>query len=249
MKQIYPIPISELKSPADFFNENGYIFLKDYLNVNAINEFENEFVKLCKPLGIKKNTFDEICIHLNKTDKDLLYKIHSVASKLTYLSKIGKDAQRLIRLIGDTNPLINIGETFLLGLPDDKRLVYDYHQESNFMQGFSNIYNVHYPFIRKADENNGSMSIIPKTHKLGTLEFIKSKLSNNSYTNLIPVSIDKIREDYEEFQCVLELGDIIIFHKDLIHKSNHNESQLCRPVGIHRFTSCIKGSMNYNAQQ
>lgn len=56
MKQIYPIPISELKSPADFFNENGYIFLKDYLNVNAINEFENEFVKLCRPVGIHRFT-------------------------------------------------------------------------------------------------------------------------------------------------------------------------------------------------
>ena len=69
----------------------------------------------------------------------------------------------------------------------------------------------------------------------------KKRFSENSYTNLTPKDILKIQDSYTEQHCYLEVGDVIIFHKDLIHKSNNNLSELTRPVGVHRLTSSSEG--------
>ena len=85
------------------------------------------------------------------------------------------------------------------------------------------------------------MSILPSTQTYGTLTFDKKRLSQDSCTDLIPTNIDMITSDTPELHCQLELGDCVIFHKDLIHKSNFNNSNLCRPVGVSRFTQSLVG--------
>jgi len=35
----------------------------------------------------------------------------------------------------------------------------------------------------------------------------------------------------------LDVGDVVFFHKDLIHKSNFNHTKTSRPVGVGRYTS------------
>ena len=79
------------------------------------------------------------------------------------------------------------------------------------------------------------------SHKLGTLNFEKKKTAADSYTDLIPVDINKIKSNFKEVHLLLNPGDCVIFHKDLIHKSNYNSSDLCRPVGVSRFTQSING--------
>jgi ectoine hydroxylase-related dioxygenase (phytanoyl-CoA dioxygenase family) len=85
------------------------------------------------------------------------------------------------------------------------------------------------------------MSILPETHKLGNLEYEKSRKSNDSYTDLLPKNISEIIGGYPELHCYLEVGDVIFFHKDLIHKSNYNSSTLARPVSVQRLTQSISG--------
>ena len=125
----------------------------------------------------------------------------------------------------------------VLSIPNDKRLVYDFHQESNFMTGFGNVYNVHYPLFRTSTVNNGTMSILDGSHRLGTINYEKKRYSKNSYTDLIPENIDIKKKEFKELHVELEVGDCFIFHKDIIHKSNYNNSDLCRPVGIFRLTT------------
>ena len=103
------------------------------------------------------------------------------------------------------------------------------------------IFNIHYPLLRKSTIKNGTMSVIPSSHKYGTLEYKKKKISNNSYTDLVPCNIEKITSELPEIHLELSLGDCVTFHKDLIHKSNFNGTNLCRPVGIGRLTQSLKG--------
>ena len=74
-----------------------------------------------------------------------------------------------------------------------------------------------------------------------TLDYDKSKKSTDSYTDLLPVNIDEIKESFEERYNFLEVGDVLIFHKDTIHRSNFNSSNLARPVGINRITTSADG--------
>jgi len=83
------------------------------------------------------------------------------------------------------------------------------------------------------------MSILPGSHYLGILGFNKKRSSNESYTDLIPTNIDEITREIPELRCYLENGDVVIFHKDLIHMSNYNASSLCRPIGLFRFSQCL----------
>ena len=83
------------------------------------------------------------------------------------------------------------------------------------------------------------MSVLSKSHKLKNLKYIKKRISNNSYTNLIPKNIEKIKKNFDEIYLELYVGDVVFFHKDLIHKSNYNSTKRCRPVGIGRYTSSL----------
>lgn len=109
------------------------------------------------------------------------------------------------------------------------------------MKGFEDIFNIHYPILRTSSIENGTMSVIAGSHKLKTLDFEKKRKSNNSNTDLVPVDIDEIKESFEEQHNYLEVGDVLIFHKDLIHRSNFNQRSSARPVGISRLTNSAKG--------
>ena len=73
--------------------------------------------------------------------------------------------------------------------------------------------------------------------KGGSLPYIKSKTNQNGYTNLIPSDINKLQTDYEECQLCVELGDVMVFHYDLVHKSNFNNTENTRLTGIVRLLS------------
>tara|TARA_B100000795_G_scaffold210401_1_gene163945 strand:- start:380 stop:916 length:537 start_codon:yes stop_codon:yes gene_type:complete len=161
-------------------------------------------------------------------------------AKLSSLTKIPSVLSGYINTItGKKVPQIILNVSFLPSIPKDNRLIYDYHQESNYMRGFENVFNVHYPILRSSNYENGTMSVLPKSHKLGTLDFHKSyaKEAHNSRANLIPVDIEKIQKNHEEIFNYLEIGDVVIFHKDLIHKSNYNASEKTRLVGTIRVTT------------
>lgn len=145
------------------------------------------------------------------------------------------------QLSGIDKPVVEIASTYLLGLPKDKRLTYDFHQESNYMKGFDDIINVHYPIFRSATPVNGTMSVLARSPKLGTLPYTKTRVAQNSYTSLIPVNMPGIATEYAETHLHLDQGDCVFFHKDLIHRSNFNSSNLCRPIGISRLSQSLGG--------
>ena len=80
------------------------------------------------------------------------------------------------------------------------------------------------------------MSMLSGSHVLGPVSFEKKRISNDSVTNLVPVEIDKIKKQFQEVHCILKPGDCVVFHKDLVHKSNFNASNSCRLVGTARLT-------------
>ena len=58
---------------------------------------------------------------------------------------------------GNNNPVFEILSGLLLGISKDDRLVYNFHQESNYMKGFDDIVNIHYPLLRTSKVENGTI--------------------------------------------------------------------------------------------
>jgi len=222
----YPRVFEDSDAMKSFYDSNGYVSLKNGLPQDDLRSIANDLTEIFAPYATDaSNLFDSAVIELDRTNKEKLHELHIVASRLSSIWKISSVVSEFIdQIYGKKRPQMIIDNAFMLGIPKDSRLVYDFHQESNYMKDFDDILNVHYPIFRTSNFENGTMSVLPGTHKLGTLDYEKSRSAKNSYTNLIPAGIDQITETNKELFNYLDVGDVLIFHKDLIHKSNYNSS-------------------------
>ena len=108
------------------------------------------------------------------------------------------------------------------------------------MLGAGDIMNVHFPFLRPSTIRNGTMSALEGSHVEGPLPSWRSKASDNSYTDFVPENLEELKLKYVEVAFHLELGDVVLFHKDLVHKSNANKSAALRPPGVIRLTQDLR---------
>ena len=189
--------------------------------------------------------FRSINSNCAKKNKKLLHKLHLISSNLISIKKVCCRLADIQKKLVNTKNTLEIGSTYMLSLPKDKRLVYNYHQESNYLKEYEDILNIHFPIFNQSNLENGTMSVLSKTHTLGNLKYIKKRFSKNSFTDLIPIGIEKIKNKYEEIFFELNLRDVVFFHKYLIHKSNFNNTNKCRIVGIGRFTNAFKNLKNF----
>lgn len=227
----------------DFYDAYGYISLKSVIPSDLLADIRSDLSAIFGTYSTDRaHPVDSAILNLDKADKPKLYELHIAASKCVSFKATSVFFSKLLKGIsGNDSPVLEIAAGFLLSIAKDNRLVYDFHQESNYMKGFGDIFNVHYPLFRTSTTDNGTMSILPSSHHQGTLSFSKRRISTDAYTDLIPTNIDEITSELPELHCYLEVGDVVIFHKDLIHKSNFNASSLCRPVGVSRFTQSLAG--------
>ena len=239
----YPREFNSKDEMREFYNEYGYITLKGCIPKDYIDNIVDTLTSAFQPYSSDSNNpVDSGIINLDRENKELLHNIHAATSKSCAFMKVAGKLEETIKDIAEENlPCFGINVGYLLGISKDDRLVYNFHQEANYMKGFSDIVNVHYPLLRTSNLDNGTMSIIPRSHKYGTLDYDKKRKTNNSYTDLIPSNIDQIVKDGHELHCYLEVGDAVFFHKNLIHKSNFNSTNFCRPAGIIRLTQSIAG--------
>jgi len=189
----------------------------------------------------KKHTnkkYNDAMIFLNRVDKKKLYNLYKLSSKIYSIKKTIGRLSDMVKVLNNNlrYPVLQFESTYIGFLPKDKRLTYDYHQESSYQKNFEDLVSIHFPIFSKATVKNGTMSALNKSHKLGHLNYNKKRISKDSFSNLIPKNINLIEKNFEEVHYELNVGDVVFFHKDLIHKSNYNNSNSCRPVGIGRCT-------------
>jgi hypothetical protein len=226
------------------YQRDGFVSIKELIPRGRLEKIEAELADTFSEFADDaKHPIDSAIINLDREDKALLHELHMATTKLISLRSV-------FALLGDVvcdlsskvEPIYEISGGYLLGIPTDTRLVYDFHQESNYMREFKEVFNFHFPLLRNSTRENGTMSVLAGSHKIGTVSFEKKRVSQNSYTNLVPTEIEKIQSEFPEVHCILEPGDCVVFHKDLVHKSNFNASKLCRPVGTARLTQNKRGS-------
>ena len=219
----------------EFYDEFGYVSLAGIIPTDSLLTVINDLEEAFSEFG---NSISSAICNLNSTDKPLLHKMHTQTSNLLSLCLAIQSATKFSqRLVFGKKPLHIVSSGYLLGIPEDQRLTYNFHQESNYMKGFEQIINLHFPLLGKADLSNGAMSVLAKSHKLGNLSYNKKRFSGDSYTDLIPVGIEDIVNDFQEIHLKLEPGDCVFFDGNLIHRSNFNSSDRCRLAGVVRLTT------------
>ena len=85
--------------------------------------------------------------------------------------------------------------------------------------------------VDEATEENGTMSIIPRSHLGPTLDHRRDEGAEQLITCLDAVDID------EAVPCVLEPGGVVFFCYGVVHGTSRNESSLERSGGAYHFVS------------
>lgn len=223
------------------YARDGFVIARGAIDQTGLRRLKDDLDAFYGPDG-----FNVTAISLDRGGAEARAKLHEMHVASSSLAAFALLAPCIMQaahelLPFDARPWIIRDMGYLLGLPRDERLAYDFHQESHYMPGYDDIITVHFPFLWPSTRLNGTMSVLSGSHLLGKVPARKSK-RENGYTDLIPVDINDLTASFEEIHFELDLGDVAIFGGDLVHRSNFNSTDDLRPAGIFRITRDPSGS-------
>ena len=231
----------DIKSIEKAYLDDGYVIIKDFFPNKVLDNFKNSFLghvnnQLDKHgLSAIKDPLNEGLIKLNKiradkTKYDSVQVIYNTVRKLPELFELitNQDLIKVVkRLSGleNINPSISpyIWEAFCrIDPPQDKTFDLKWHQESYFTLPNSNCVQLWAPLINNINPNDtGTMTAIAKSHSIGELKHSIIRHNDNYISESI--TDDKIGDLHKGQKLFsLNVGDVLLFHENLIHKTITN---------------------------
>lgn len=212
-------PYSVSPEQIDFFHENGYLLLEGVWNQDEVN--------------------------IIREDLDEAAEGHFTVRLDMHFHKSIKDAHRGKKMcdIGDAicdGRAIPIASTTFFCKPDNKKEYGSIWHQDNFAPMAPN--GDHYLnlalIVDDADETNGSLVVIPGSHRLGMLSFVPTpNFTTDSQGRLVqtaPIGDAKKLSDYKDSdgnvlsddletkQLTYKAGDVLVVHGLLLHKADKN---------------------------
>lgn len=224
---------------AKTFEDDGYVFLKGLITPRAIEDVREGLTSIFSAYAQPgEDTFATIN-RLGMHEKDVFYRIYQFIARAflaTYRVRLEcfEIAKRLLPRGGS---YIDIGSAVIFALPNDRRLIWDWHQETPYDAKIVDAVHFNYPIFERAHLGNGTMSLLKGSHKKGTLPYRKVRATADSATSLVPEGMDKLVDEFEKVDFVADPGDAIVFHNDMIHTSNLNTSGRPRITGLVRIAA------------
>ncbi len=234
------------KTNINKFKQNGYIILKNYIKPSLINSLKDALFTMFSynlKKSVRTNNLEDLIYRLEKEDHNKVYNVQKAISSsseaITLIdslkmgdlySKFYNADKKKIHLTLFQTPV---------QFPNDDRFDFKWHQESGSYAGYSNILTCWFPILGPVNEIDGSMTLIPKSHKNGIREtfYVKKKSGLNDWTiNLNP------GEDRNAEIVKINPGDIVLFDSSVIHRSIANSGNRIRVTGIVRALDICSGN-------
>lgn len=220
------------------FETSGFLFLPDWLsgqeNKKLTEDFLSVYSDTLKVKELTKSTVSQVVIDLEANgEHDLLYAAMKNLSKSTIFGALSDKFENFgSHLLGKRCNVINTG--IAVGLPNSNRTSYDWHQESPYYPSINTLH-LQFPIAFPCTRQNGTMSVLEGSHKMGQITKVKQIDRGAKHTtSIVPSLIDSYMKIYEEFAFEMRLGDAYVFDQNLIHRSNNNYSEELRLAGIIR---------------
>ena len=231
------------KSLAD----DGFVQINDFFSEEEISSFEDivvEFFMLqAEKIGDYRESvlalresdsspFEKFCeIHemLETSDKDALREVHNFFPSSPYVRDIFSKKFRSLceDLLGSKNNRLLIdGPGLFANRPDTDRLLTKWHSEVHYHPKRRKLLNIWFPIFDAKTKKNGTMSFKVKSH-LKDFPFSEhigyTKESENKKNYLIHYEVpENFLSGMKEHFCVANKGDVVLFDRSLIHRSNRN---------------------------
>jgi hypothetical protein len=246
------------------FNEDGFMHLKNHYTNNNLEKIENIIIKLLAMQAAKisdykldvakilstedenKEKIRRIWSLMEDKDKEALNQVQRFLYQSVEINKIFNES--LLNLCSEilgvnTDLLLVNGPALFVNPPNNNRLLYKWHSESHYYPKRRRLLNIWIPLFTNKNKNNGTMSFKLGSHKF---DFPYSDYrgydsdSLNKSNHYIQYEIpENFLENHMEFFCEVDRGDIIIFDKSLVHKSNANKTDEWSYAAVARVWSPI----------
>lgn len=254
----------DINSIEKSYLSDGYVVLRDFFPKKALERFKNSLSghilnQLHKhQLGNIKDPLNSGLIELNdirkdKSKLDSVQIIYNTVRKLPELFELISD-EKLLKIIKKLSGLETINpnlspyiwEAFCrIDPPKDGTFDLKWHQESYFTLPNSNSVQLWAPIVNDINlDETGTISAIKKSHLNG--EISHSIMRHND--NYISESIkdEKIRYDSSSEEIFsLKVGDVLLFHENLIHKTINNKGSKVRYTMIANYSNPCKSNFKF----
>ena len=221
----------------EFFNNNGYLIIDNLIPKSELKKFE-QAVKAVVSFQLKKQN-----VNVNKgrnlsDGMNLLEEINhdiiaDISDYLAYMpeslrilssSKI-KHVINLLLKQNMNDPLYITNTAPILAMPNDIDYKYAFHKDTFYTIPKSDYIQIWAPLVRDASKKNGTLQILPGSHKAGWKGQKKLKGVSNRHKYVVT---DKEISKYKIKHCSMNLGQIMFFHPGLAHQSGTNSSDETR---------------------
>lgn len=229
---------------ADFFKDNGYLFIS---NLFSQDEIMNVRQEICEVLASEK------IIHgknlLKAIPKSEPYSINSLQShrvteevmKREIVHTLSYDKNLLKLLEGLLGKAIysHPNKMFRVCFPSDTKSNYitPPHQDIYYIKGEKDTFTTWIP-LGNYRPFEGSLKVIPGTHKKGLYS-----VSERQDKEFLRCAIANISEDEDWLLADCKMGDCLIMHSLTVHSGAQNNSKFLRLSIDYRF-SALDGDIN-----
>mgnify|MGYP001350646088 CR=1 FL=1 len=226
-----------LKSLKNKYSKDGFVIVRKLLSKKEVTFFEKKLYSVYGKylrVVLNSNNIHKVIMKKEKEGShDILYKCFKKYIKSQPFKEIESKFLKISKKIFKYNyKYLNSG--MAIGIKKSKRTAYDWHQEKSYYR-YKNTIHFQFPIIVPVKKNNGTMSVLKSSQRLGEIKNLKNiKLSKKSINTFKPVNINKIKKMYKEKFIEMNLGDVCIFHENILHKTNKNSSNKVRFVPIIR---------------
>jgi len=237
---------------SDYFNslnDNGFFSLKQFFSPDQLSIFEDATLALLLQQGKKIGEYRRRILEIEgdgssnfekfqliyelmeAEDKEALYQVQKLlTSSVDARSIFNSEFMELMAGVLGTTPknLLVDGPALFVNRPRTERLLYKWHSEQHYYPKRRRFLNVWIPLFENKSKLNGTMSFKEKSH-LKDFPFADyqgyNKDSKDKSNFFIQYEIpENFLSQYNEHLCVDSPGDLYVFHKNLVHRPNANNS-------------------------
>lgn len=226
-----------MKKILDTFEKNGFIKLRLF-SKNDLQKLKFSLATLINNSYIRNkisfnhsyenldNTINKGMINLERINHKYLSEIYDTMSKsvnfinLITNKKVLKLVRYLLNIDGDKNILIN-STTIRMDLPGISKFSYGWHKDENTNIPGSNFVQLWAPLFNNVNKTNGALEVALKSHledvKTNKISSEKKKLGKINRSSYSDTKI--INDKFKKKHIDLKVGEVLIFKKNLIHRS------------------------------
>ena len=215
----------------DIFNDKGFTIIEGHFSDTLLSIFEGVLVHLYRMQAAKigiSGSLNQILERMEVNDKEALYQVQKfLPSSQTLKGMIGS----LSGFLGmDATNLID-GPGLFINRPHTDRLLYKWHSEEHYYPKRRNFINAWWPLFGDKTKENGTMSFKVGSHKKH-YPFSEYQEGPNHFIQYeIPENFVK---EFDTYYCEVKRGDLVIFHSNLVHRSNPNTTDKYSFAGVAR---------------